>query len=687
MKAFLCWAVLALAMVGSSVGAEDSSLRAQSNETESQREARMAWWREARFGMFIHWGPVSLKETEISWSRANSNPKCPNRGPIPVEVYDNLYKQFNPTEFDARAWVALARAAGMKYMVLTAKHCDGFLLWDSKVDEYNIMHTPFRRDVCAELVRAAREADMRIGWYFSPMDWRDPDFRTERNAAFLQRMQGEIRELLTNYGPIDLLWFDHDGREAMYDQVGTYALIKELQPRIVINNRLDLGVGDNNRQMLSPFADYTTPEQVVGAYEDQTPWESCMTVSRRSQWSWGGPADGVKSLETCLDMLISCAGGDGNVLLNVGPTPTGKIAPEQADLLREMGVWLAKYGDSIYGTRGGPFKPGRFGVSTRKDRTIYLHIRRWPQDVLTLPAIPAKIVRSIALTGGQVTVRQSDEAIEVSMPAGDRQGLDTIVALELDRSAHEIAPVDATAANPSLTTGGKAVASNVYQTSAQYGADKAVDGNLETRWATDSGITSAWLEVDLGRPTAIGRAIVEQAFPELKRCREYAIEYRQGGRWIACHRGEHLSATLDVTFSPVTARRVRLNITKATDGPTLWAIDRYRRYFNEQRLHGALGYVPPIEFREHWLRNHSTVAGALPPHPRDLSLWTSEQIGNEQSRTPAIERSASAPMADRRSGCVPTEPYPSADAQRITETERNTRQSEMITIDVGNPNH
>jgi len=571
MKIFSRWLVLVLVLAaGAEMHAADLAQMPQTGETREQRDARIKWWREARFGMFIHWGPVSLKGTEISWSRANSNPKCPNRGVIPVEVYDNLYRQFNPTKFDARAWVKLAREAGMKYMVLTARHCDGFLLWDSKVDDYNIMHTPFRRDVCAELARAAHEAGMRIGWYFSPMDWRDPDFRTEQNAAFLKRMQGEVGEVLSNYGRIDLLWFDHDGREAMYDQANTYAIVKKLQPNIVVNNRLDLGVGDNNRQILSPFADYTTPEQVVGAYDDQTPWESCMTVSRRNQWAWGGSEDGVKPLDTCLNMLISCAGGDGNMLLNVGPMPTGEIAPEQAALLRQIGAWLARYGDSIYGTRGGPFKPGRFGVSTRKDRTIFLHIRRWPQDVLTLPNIPAKIVRSSALTGGQVSVRQSDDGIEVSVPQRFRQAVDTIVALELDRAACDIAPVDVAAANPSLTTGCKAVASNVYHASAQYDASKAVDGSLETRWACDSGIKSAWLEVDLGRPTVVGRAVVDQAFPELQRCRKYAIECRQDGQWKACYRGEDLGATLDVSFDPVTTQRVRLNIMEATDGPTIW---------------------------------------------------------------------------------------------------------------------
>ena len=166
--------------------------------------------------------------------------------------------------------------------------------------------------------------------------------------------------------------------------------MKTLQPEIVINNRLDLGPGNSDRQILSPNADYYTPEQHVGAYDDQRPWESCMTTSRKGQWAWGGDEDGVKSLETCLGMLIRCAGGDGNMLLNVGPMPTGEIAPEQANLLKEMGAWLAKYGESIYGTRGGPFKPGDYGVSTRKGNTIYLHICEWTDDVLALPAIPAQ---------------------------------------------------------------------------------------------------------------------------------------------------------------------------------------------------------------------------------------------------------------------------------------------------------
>jgi len=402
---------------------------ANAAEATRAREARVAWWRDARFGMFIHWGPVSLKGTEISWSRANSNPACPNKGPIPVEVYDNLYKQFNPTKFDAKGWVGLAQSAGMKYMVLTAKHCDGFCLWPTKTIDYHIGNTPFGRDVCGELAKAAHDAGMRIGWYYSPMDWRDPDCRSECNAAYVNRMQGQIKELLTNYGPIDLCWFDWDGREPLYDQPRTYALVRKLQPKILLTNRLDLGPGNNDRQILSPRADYYTPEQSIGNYDDQTPWETCMTLG--TQWAWK-PNDTIKSLKECVDILVRCAGGDGNLLLNVGPMPTGEIEPRQVEVLKQMGQWLAKCGQGIYGTRGGPFKPGKWGAATHKGKNVYVHILDASLDTVKLPAIKQKIAGSSVLTSGSATVKQTDQAIEISVPKADRQALDTIVVLTLE---------------------------------------------------------------------------------------------------------------------------------------------------------------------------------------------------------------------------------------------------------------
>ena len=564
-----CLTLLTAALSVSGMLSADESNSSVAASAPRPYPEHLRWWADARLGLFIHWGPVSLKGTEISWSRANTNPKCPNNGPIPAEVYDNLYKAFNPTNFDAAQWTSIAKSGGAKYMVLTAKHCDGFLLWHSRASDYNISATPFKRDVCAELAAAARKQGLRIGWYFSPMDWRDPDFRSERNPAFLTRMQLEIRELLSNYGAIDLLWFDWDGREPLYDQAKTYALVKSLQPRMVVNNRLDLGGGNSDRQILSTNADYYTPEQQVGGYDDQRPWESCMTLSSRNQWAWGGPTDGVKSLDACLTMLLGCAGGDGNMLLNVGPMPTGEIPPDQADRLKEIGAWLAKYGESIYGTRGGPFKPGDYGVSTRKAKTIYLHIRDWDEGTVTFPALAPKVVGNRVLGGGTAKVRQTANGIEVAVAERDRSQFDTIVALELDSDANRIPAVSVPGA-VSLATRAKATASNTYQRDAGYGPDKAVDGNTETRWATDSGTKSAWLELDLGKPTAFARAAIRQAYPELKRIRKFAIEYWEKGQWNACYEGVNPGEKTVARFSTVTAQRVRLNITESTDGPTIW---------------------------------------------------------------------------------------------------------------------
>jgi len=542
---------------------------------ENRAEALQSW-RDARFGMFIHWGPVSLTEKEISWSRANSNPKCPNNGPTPADVYDNLYKQFNPINFNAKEWVATAKAAGMKYMILTAKHCDGFLLWDSKVDDYNIMNTSFKRDVCAELSQAAHEAGMKIGWYFSPMDWRDPDCRNEKNAEFVQRMQSELTELLSNYGKIDILWFDTDGKSAPWDQENTYALVRKLQPAILINERLDLGdQGGWNEGVIGPNADFHTPEQTVGRF-DQRPWESCMTLSGHNQWSWGGKDDGVKSLQQCINMLVRCAGADGNMLLNVGPMPDGRMAPEQVAVLSEMGKWLNKNGSSIYSTRGGPWKPGKYGVSTYRDNTIFLHILSRFGDTLNLPGLSAKISKSALLNGGNVKIIEKDGLLSVVLPPANPEIMDMIIVLELDQPVSTIEPVEVRFSSKSISYGKKVVASNVFNNLEEYSADKACDDNDETRWATDNGTHSAWLEVDLGSAQSIGRAVIRQAFPELKRVLKYSIEYWENDQWKSCYSGENLADIVNVSFDPVTAQRVRLNITEATEGPTIWEFQLFQ---------------------------------------------------------------------------------------------------------------
>jgi len=514
-------------------------------------EQDMQAWREMKFGLFIHWGPVSLKGTEIGWSRGGERRGRSGKGEIPFEEYDNLYKKFNPVKFNADEWVQLAKDAGMKYLVFTSKHHDGFSMFDSKHTDYKITNSPFKRDVVKELADACHKAGVKLGYYYSPVDWYHPDYRTENHSKYIKFMHDQIRQLCTNYGKLDIMWFDGLGGSAKdWDSENLFRMIRKLQPHIIINNRAGLA------------ADHDTPEQRIGKFQHDRAWETCMTICR--QWAWK-PNDQMKSLKQCIQTLVSVVGGDGNLLFNVGPMPDGRIEPRQVDRLREMGVWLSKYGRSIYGTRGGPFKTGSWGASTHKGKTIYIHVFNWDDDTLTLPPIPKKIIASSVLTGGTTRVKQTKEGIEISVSKAYQQELDTIIKLQLNGPASEIAPLGMLSS--SLAYGKKARASNIFQNSSGYGPDKAVDDDPATRWATDTGTKQAWLEVDLGKPTTFNRAIISEDFDRVK---QFELQYKEGGQWRTFTEGTKIGRKLKLELSPVTARYVRLNILKASDGPTIW---------------------------------------------------------------------------------------------------------------------
>jgi alpha-L-fucosidase len=291
-----------------------------------------------------------------------------------------------------------------------------------------------------------------------------------------------------------------------------------------------------------------------------------MTVSRKNQWAWGGGGDGVKSFRQCLEMLIGCAGGDGNLLFNIGPTPTGEIAPEQCERLTELGAWLAKYGESIHGTRGGPFKPGRYGVSTRKGNTIYLHVFEGMEDMVRLPPLPAKISSNRILSGGTASVRQSGQGIDVSVGEKAKQPMVTVVALELDHPALQLAALDVPEPR-SITAQARVTASNIYKNQREFGPAKAIDGRRDTRWATDAGISSAYLELDFPTPVTFQRARLSEAFPN--RVQRFELQWLDGGNWKAVVTGTTIGDAWSRTFAPVTAQKVRLVILESTDGPTI----------------------------------------------------------------------------------------------------------------------
>jgi alpha-L-fucosidase len=400
-------------------------------QTFSSKEEHLEWWKDARFGMFIHWGPVSIKGTEIGWSRGRE---------WSVEEYDNLYRQFNPVNFNALEWVQTAKAAGMKYIVFTSKHHDGFCMWDTKYTDYNIMNSPFKRDVMKELSEACRKEGIALGFYHSTCDWHHPDFpltspggTVKREVSNLDRyteyLKNQSVEIIKNYGPLLVMWYDVPQQ---FDSIRGQSVInhiRKIQPDILVNNRT------------GAKGDFDTPEQRVGNFQIDRPWETCMTIGR--QWAWK-PNEDVKSLEQCLHNLILSAGGDGNLLFNVGPKPDGTIEPLQVERLKEMGKWLNKYGYTIYGTRGGPFKPADWGVSTRKENKIYLHILKWSGNSpkFIIPNIGIAVKRITLADGGKVKYSKTENSYVIEFDGKSLQPINTIVEIDYAANIMNVKPIE-----------------------------------------------------------------------------------------------------------------------------------------------------------------------------------------------------------------------------------------------------
>ena len=346
-------------------------------------ERRMKWFREAKFGMFIHWGLYSILG-HGEWAMVIED--------IPLGEYELLARQFNPKPHAAREWARLAREAGMKYMVMTTKHHDGFCLFDSKMTDYSAPKQAARRDLVAEYVEAVRAEGLRVGLYFSLMDWHDADWRkckTDADARkrFVDRVHAELRQLMTNYGKIDELWYDGafpldaDGWRSREMN----KMVFELQPDIVINNRSWM-VGD-----------FSTPEQSIEAAKRD--WESCMTLN--DHWGYGAADDNWKSPKTLVSNLAHCAMNGGNYLLNIGPKADGSVPEASVRILHSVGGWVQRNSDAIHGVTSAKISVADGVVFSRKDNIIYFYVQNWPGASFTIGGIHQKPKSAKYLASGQ----------------------------------------------------------------------------------------------------------------------------------------------------------------------------------------------------------------------------------------------------------------------------------------------
>jgi alpha-L-fucosidase len=415
-------------------------------ETPEQRDARMGWWRDAKFGMFIHWGLYAVPagiwkgnpvEHAGEWIMFN--------GKIPVPEYEPLIKEFNPVKYDAKEWVRIAKDAGMKYIVITSKHHDGFCLFDSKLTDYDAMSTPYGKDLLKPLADAAHEAGLKICWYHSILDWHHPDYlprgakstpawssrpwdtRPTDDAdlnRYIDYMKGQLRELLTNYGDIGIIWFDggweHTPAEIHSEEV--VELIHSIQPAVIINNRIQIP------------QDYDTPEQHIP--ETGIPgrdWETCMTMN--DTWGFKVNDQNWKSKEDLIRKLVDIVSKGGNFLLNVGPTAEGLIPQPSVERLAAMGEWLKVNGESIYGAKPSPFRHLEWGRCTTKPGFLYLHVFECPNGNLVVPGLKNKVKKAYLLSDTKKTSIQTAQVgddLQVNVSGVTPDTIDKVVVLQIE---------------------------------------------------------------------------------------------------------------------------------------------------------------------------------------------------------------------------------------------------------------
>jgi alpha-L-fucosidase len=403
----------------------------------AENRAARDWFRDAKFGIFIHWGVYSVLQDD-AWVM--------NTRRLHVPEYETLASQFNPTRFDAADWVGLAKAAGARYVTFTTKHHDGFAMWDSRAGDWNVFaRTPLHRDVLRELADECRRQGIRLFVYYSQLDWHHPDFYprggTGRWTArpdsgdfgrYLDFLDAQVRELFTGFGLLAGVWFDGQWDRGGDWRLGrTYRMIHDLQPAALI--------GSNHNGWFNPGEDLALFERMLPGTQNARldsalalglPLEMSETIN--GSWGFRLWDRDYKSADRLIRELVEAAGQDANLLLNVGPMPTGEIQPQFVERLRAVGAWLERNGESVYGTRGGPIAPRPWGVTTQRGDRVYVHVLDWKDATLALPSLPRRVRAASRFAGGaRVPFTQGATGVVLTLPPRAAGEVDQVVVLEL----------------------------------------------------------------------------------------------------------------------------------------------------------------------------------------------------------------------------------------------------------------
>jgi alpha-L-fucosidase len=433
---------------------EAVQIRNYLDESPQDKDQRMQWWRNDRFGMFIHWGLYSVPAGEYNGQRSDQIGEwIQSWANIPEAEYVKFAEQFDPVDFDAAEWVRVAKEAGMKYIVITSKHHEGFSMFDSKFTDFDIVDaTPYGRDPIAALSRECRKQEITLGFYYSIMDWHHPSqyvdkegkdptagdgqtkIHPDQKQQYIDYMKAQLKELVTRYDPA-ILWFDGEWVDWWTEQDGKdlYNYVRSLKPSIIINNRVGKGRQGMQGMNKGPgFAgDFGTPEQEIPATGlAGVDWESCMTMN--DTWGYKSYDDHWKSAEQLVRNLIDIASKGGNYLLNVGPTAQGKIPQPSVERLQQIGEWMDVNGEAIYGTGPSPFSDLSWGRATTKEHQIFLMVFDWPKGRLKVPPVSGSVTKVYLLAhpDQELQFTQQDEGLAVTVPAQAPDPIASVIVLE-----------------------------------------------------------------------------------------------------------------------------------------------------------------------------------------------------------------------------------------------------------------